>query len=265
MVVEQTVLQRAFGLSCLRCVWLVALVVVLLLAGLVTGAAPETENDSLKIPHPDFRTATVGKVLRVVRGETVIVRVAEEGRRIALIGVTAQPLTQPAGREAKRFLENLLKGESVYVEYAQEEPQVDQFGRYPAYLYRAPDGLFVNLELVRQGYTGVADEQEFKYRLVFEKFEQRARQARKGQWGPPARLETTTTAAAPLVPLPAVEKSEEKDRDDPIDGVVVYITKQGKKYHRADCYHLRKSGIPLELGEALRRGYAPCAHCKPPK
>ena len=261
MIAGQAVLQRALGLNCERCVWLAVLVVVPL-AGSFAGAAPGTENDSLEIPQPDFSNATVGKMLRVVRGETVIVRVAEEGRRIALIGVAAQPLSQPAGREAKRFLENLLKGESVYVEYAQEEPQPDQFGRYPAYLYRVPDGLFVNLELVRQGYTGVTEEQEFKHRLIFEKFEQRARQVGKGQWGPPARLDTTTI---PQEPLPTAEKNEQEKRDEPMDGVIVYVTKLGEKYHRVDCYHLRKSGIPLDLSEARRRGYTPCAHCKPPE
>lgn len=43
----------------------------------------------------------------------------------------------------------------------------------------------------------------------------------------------------------------------------VYITKSGKKYHKAGCNYL-KSSIPIELNEALNRGYGPCSKCKPP-
>ena len=48
--------------------------------------------------------------------------------------------------------------------------------------------------------------------------------------------------------------------DDPI----VYITKTGKKYHTATCSYLRQSKIPIELSEAVERGYTPCSRCDPP-
>ena len=40
--------------------------------------------------------------------------------------------------------------ESVYLRFGNEER--GKYGRLLAYVYRAPDGLFVNLEIVRQGY-----------------------------------------------------------------------------------------------------------------
>jgi len=46
---------------------------------------------------------------------------------------------------------------------------------------------------------------------------------------------------------------------------IVYITKSGTKYHRAGCRFLGQSDVPISLAEAKRRGYTPCATCKPPE
>jgi len=43
----------------------------------------------------------------------------------------------------------------------------------------------------------------------------------------------------------------------------VYITKSGKKYHRADCQHLAKSHAPMARAQAQRNGYSACDVCKP--
>ena len=44
---------------------------------------------------------------------------------------------------------------------------------------------------------------------------------------------------------------------------IVYITKTGDKYHRADCGYLSQSKIPIERAEAIKNGYTPCSKCKP--
>jgi hypothetical protein len=55
--------------------------------------------------------------------------------------------------------------------------------------------------------------------------------------------------------------SDRADADEA--SVTVYVTKTGKKYHRAGCRHLSRSKIPLPL-DAAARSYGPCAHCRPP-
>ncbi|MBK8870764.1 MAG: hypothetical protein IPN19_06875 [Elusimicrobia bacterium] len=42
----------------------------------------------------------------------------------------------------------------------------------------------------------------------------------------------------------------------------VYVTKSGKKYHRAGCRSLKKKGTPTDLNQA-RRSKTPCKVCKP--
>lgn len=44
----------------------------------------------------------------------------------------------------------------------------------------------------------------------------------------------------------------------------VYITRTGKKYHESSCSSLRKSSIPIDLKEAVSRGFGPCSRCNPP-
>lgn len=44
---------------------------------------------------------------------------------------------------------------------------------------------------------------------------------------------------------------------------VVYITKTGKKYHKASCHHLKKSKIEIKKAKAKKLGYTACAVCKP--
>jgi hypothetical protein len=53
-------------------------------------------------------------------------------------------------------------------------------------------------------------------------------------------------------------------RQDP-QSQTVYITRTGKKYHRAGCGYLRRSSIPVKLKDAKANGYTPCAVCNPPR
>ena len=87
------------------------------------------------------------------------------------------------GKEASNFTKNLLQGESVYLRYDVE--RTDTFGRLLAYLYRAPDGLFVNLEIVRQGYGYAYTQFPFKHMELFRYYGNRARTAGKGLYGAP--------------------------------------------------------------------------------
>ena len=45
----------------------------------------------------------------------------------------------------------------------------------------------------------------------------------------------------------------------------VYITRTGKRYHRAGCRYLSQSHIKTTLAEAKANGYTPCRVCNPPQ
>ena len=42
----------------------------------------------------------------------------------------------------------------------------------------------------------------------------------------------------------------------------VFVTKSGKKYHTKDCRYSATAN-PIDLSDAISRGYAPCKVCKP--
>ena len=133
-------------------------------------------------------TSHTHPVIRVVDGDTVVLSLDGVKTRIRLIGIDTPETVHPQkpvehyGQEASTFLKNLLRGESVSLEYETEAATTDKYGRTLAYLYRAPDGLFVNAEIVRQGYGHAYTRFSFKYMEQFREYERIAREAGKGLW-----------------------------------------------------------------------------------
>ncbi len=230
---------------------------VALLAWTLSGLPVWAQDAAPAVPKPDFSGHAACLVSKVVTGDAVVVLVDEQETKVKLIGVSAPAAGRPYHEVAERFLKNLLAGESVYLEYDDEAPADDREGPVHAYLYRAPDGLFVNLEIVRQGYGKVATKPPFKHRELFDFYQRKAREAKKGVWQP--RDERAAKADRALRKKPSSRPAP------PAREPTIFVTRTGKKYHAQECAHLRKSSTPLALSEAKRRGYTPCAHCKPPQ
>lgn len=201
-------------------------------------------------PLKDFSGLAPYKILGVVDGGTVYVEINGEKKTVRLIGVDTPETAHPSkpvetyGKEASEFTKNLLLGESVYLEF--DETTIDKYGRVLAYLYRAPDGLFCNLEIITTGYGHAYTVYPFKYKEIFQKAEIHARDEKKGLWG----LAATSLVAPPVKP------SQDND-------VTVYVTKTGTKYHAAGCRYLARSSIPMRISQAKVR-YGPCSVCRPP-
>jgi len=66
--------------------------------------------------------------------------------------------------------------------------------------------------------------------------------------------------AAPVVAQAPAPQQQPQTKEQ-----TVYITKTGKKYHRANCQYLSRSKIPTSLKDAKANGYTPCSVCNPPK
>ena len=138
-----------------------ALAVVAAVLLLVAAACGGSDRpDTLPGPPPPAVELPLGldtTVDRVVDGDTIVVA---GGHHIRLIGVDTPETKDPRrpvqcfGREASAFLSDLLpRGRGVRL-VGDVEP-TDVYDRTLAYAYRLPDGLFVNADLVRQGYARV--------------------------------------------------------------------------------------------------------------
>ena len=248
----------------------VAAVLVLSLGLAVLYAATSDTPTIPTFPPVDFSQTTPLWVMGVIDGDTIAVREVGALFNVRLIGIDTPETVHPSkpvqryGKEASLFTTNLLKGEKVYLVYEGERQTVDKYGRVLAYVYRAPDGLFVNAEIIRQGYGHAYMVYPFKYMEKFRRLEQFARQAMKGLWAPEEKTETTS-AKPPVVAPPVVRpKPKPTIEPQPKPDVTVYVTRTGKKYHRGSCGYLRKSRIPMKLKDAKAAGYGACSRCGPP-
>jgi micrococcal nuclease len=140
--------------------------------------------------HADTNGMQAAPVVRVVDGDTIIVRLNGRDERLRYIGINTPETVKPNnpvecyGEAAHQRNEQLVGGQTVYL--VKDISDRDQYDRLLRYVYvRAADGqlLFVNLSLVQDGYAqvstfppDVAHEQEFR------QAQRDARAAKRGLW-----------------------------------------------------------------------------------
>src|SRR5512144_114219 len=128
-----------------------------------------------------------GQVVRVVDGDTIRVRLGDAVERVRYIGVDTPETVKPGtpvqcfGKAASAFNARVVRTRTVRLVFDAERR--DRYGRLLAYVYRQPDGLFVNAELVRRGYAetlriapNVAHAREL------DRLARSARSAQRGLW-----------------------------------------------------------------------------------
>jgi micrococcal nuclease len=99
-----------------------------------------------------------GTVVRVIDGDTLVVRLATGDEHVRLIGIDTPETKRPGtpvecfGAEASAHLAELLpEGSAVHLERDVDER--DRYGRLLAYAHRASDDLFVNGAMVADGFA----------------------------------------------------------------------------------------------------------------
>lgn len=149
-------------------------------------------------PHEQIDTT----IVRVVDGDTVVADVEGRDERVRLIGVDTPETVSPSkpvqcyGPQASSHLKALLpKGTAVRL--VTDAETHDVYGRLLAYVYRRSDGLFVDLELARDGYASLLtiapnDSHASQFAAAVDS----ARDRHLGLWG---------TCGGPGVPLSAAQ------------------------------------------------------------
>lgn len=182
-------LPRGSRMSFVSVRWiLLVLVVITGRVGLVIAhpVAPPT------VAAPDFASFQRVPVASVVDGHTILVGSEDALEKVRLLGIDCPETGQSEkerqfyGHEAVVFVANLLEGEQVFV-VPERLGEKDRHGSTLAYVYRASDGLFVNAELVRQGYGSVSEAQAFQHMDAFLQYERAAKAEKKGLWNSAAR------------------------------------------------------------------------------
>jgi len=266
------------------CVYTLA---VLLVYSSVAIAHPEHEHSAegahihhapeLIIPPKDELIA--GEVVRVFDGDTLLIRIDGKNRRYQLIGADAPEYLpkdrkpKPFSIESMRFIEQMLLGEQVFLRH-DPAGERDSSGLLRAYIFRAPDMLFVNLELIRQGYAKYSARHGTLYQDSFSYYEQDAKGKSRGIWDSNQRFQaelpiedideptrqTDSEHATRLVPEQPNQPAP--DRSTTSNANQIYITRSGSKYHRKDCPHLTVTR-QRTTRDAVESTHTPCKTCKP--
>ena len=136
----------------------------------------------------DFPDGT-GRVIEVIDGDTIRVRISGSVEKVRLIGVDTPETKHPDkgvecyGPEASAKTAELI-GPGTIVRLERDLATRDRYGRLLAYVYRVSDSLFINETLIVEGYARALpfdDTPLFHDR--FARAEDRARSTSVGLWG----------------------------------------------------------------------------------
>jgi endonuclease YncB( thermonuclease family) len=118
-----------------------------------------------------------GRVVKVVDGDTIVVLVGRESRRVRLFGIDTPERGQPWANKAKEALARRVFGKPVRV----NDVATDRYGRTVGEVYA--DNVCVGCELVREGNAWVY--RHYTDDPVLYELEAEARAAKRGLWSLP--------------------------------------------------------------------------------
>ncbi len=115
-------------------------------------------------------------VARVIDGDTIEL---QDSRRVRYLGIDTPETGEPYSAEATAKNKELVEGKVVELQSGKRDQ--DEYGRFLRYVY--VDGVFVNAELVAQGYAKayIFDSDE-RYSQVLVQLEQYAKMRERGLW-----------------------------------------------------------------------------------
>lgn len=160
------------------------IVLILVFVGYIKTSTNENKDiDDSQVNGISNQTYTV---LDIVDGDTIK---ASEIGTIRLIGVDTPETVDPRkevqcfGIEASNKTKEFLTNKNIRLEYDLTQGMTDKYGRILAYVYRE-DGLFINLELIKQGYAyEYTYSVPYKYQTEFKQAQANARASLLGLWG----------------------------------------------------------------------------------
>lgn len=162
--------------------------ILALAAGIAAGAAALGGCGSATLGGPDDAVQANATVVRVVDGDTLVVDADGVDERVRLIGIDTPESVdrnRPVmcfGPEAAAHLAELVP-DGTAVRLERDVEARDRYDRLLAYLYRASDGLFVNMAMVTDGY---AEQSTFppnvEHTAAFTAAERQARTSGAGAW-----------------------------------------------------------------------------------
>ena len=222
---------------------------------------PPVFNEAVTEPTADYYP-----VVKVVDGDTIDVVINNKTERLRLIGINTPETVDPRkpvecfGKEASNKAKELLAGQTVALAGDVTQDERDKYGRLLRYVWRE-DGLFFNLEIVKQGFAyEYTYNLPYKYQTEFKNAQGYARVNKLGLWADGACALTDITTNTPPASVASSSCA--------IKGNISYSTKE-KIYHVPGCDYYTQTKIDIDSGEqyfcseeeALAAGWRKALNC----
>ena len=148
-----------------------SLIAVVLLIGIAIGL-----GTGYGLWHSDDSVYEQALVTSVIDGDTVEL---EDGRRVRYLGIDTPESGEYYAEEATARNKDLVEGKTVELQRGKRDQ--DEYGRLLRYVY--VDGIFVNAELVAEGYaTAYIFNPDDRYSQILVQLEQYAKMRERGLW-----------------------------------------------------------------------------------
>ncbi|MFP5319608.1 MAG: thermonuclease family protein [Acidimicrobiia bacterium] len=194
--------SRGLGVQLLAAAVVVVLILVLLASRGDDGGSERVASRS-STTRPTVSTSTTSTTVVLPPGDDGVVRTVldgdsfelDNGTKVRMIGIDAPDVETDAcfSGDATTHLRQLLPaGTSVRLAY--DQTRTDRLDRTLAYVYRIPDGLFVNVAMVRDGFA--TELRTLPNTLHADEIGAAANEARTANRGLHQVCSTTTTSAA---------------------------------------------------------------------
>jgi micrococcal nuclease len=153
----------------------------------LTSVAFTIRSPAAGAPQAQLPPEESGTVVRVIDGDTLDVDLAGGRERVRLLGVNTPERgshERPAeyfARESTAYVRRVADHRRVVLRGDPGHENRDAYGRLLRYVY-LPDGLCLNVELLRQGYARALTRYPFTRSKEFRRYEREARDTRRGLW-----------------------------------------------------------------------------------
>lgn len=133
-------------------------------------------------------TEQLFSVSRVVDGDTIVVAIDGVDTKVRLLGINTPETVDPRktvecfGKQASQKTKSLLEGRNVRLVADSSQGDKDKYGRLLRYVWR-DDGIFVNKELIQEGYAyEYTYHTPYLYQQEFKTAQREAEQNKLGLW-----------------------------------------------------------------------------------
>lgn len=135
-----------------------------------------------------IKTPVFYKIVDVIDGDTIEVEINDKQELVRLIGINAPEVDSPYtkqecfGPEASGYAKKLLDKKGVYLIPDSNGQDRDKYNRLLRYVF-LPNGLFVNAEILKNGFAYNYIYEPFEFMKQFDFWEKEAKENKIGLWG----------------------------------------------------------------------------------